>query len=120
MPPKKRPKKRVAAVVKPAATALAKKAPEPAPKPKPKPLPLPRKDRIQQIVDERIDLTDPAEEEQDMTPLQAFQEAWAEDCHQISEFVTAKAKIRGGLKPSQREIARRILKEFGFTDKEMV
>jgi len=51
----------------------------------------------------------------DRTPEQALKDDWPRLHRQLAPYITEKGTVRGGLKPSQVEKAKKILKMRGFT-----
>lgn len=50
----------------------------------------------------------------DRTPEQRLRDDWAKGHRAIAPFITIKGEIRGNLRPSQIEQAKKLLKGYGF------
>ncbi|NIW99142.1 MAG: hypothetical protein GWN13_13025 [Phycisphaerae bacterium] len=50
----------------------------------------------------------------DKTPDQALRDDWPTKHRQLAPYITEKGRMRTGLKPSDQEKAKKILKSYGF------
>jgi hypothetical protein len=50
----------------------------------------------------------------DKTPDQALRDDWPAKHTQLAPFITINGRMRGGLKPSDQEKAKEILRSYGF------
>jgi hypothetical protein len=54
------------------------------------------------------------EEKLDKTPDQALRDDWPKRHKEIAPYITIEGRMRSGLKPSDQEKAKKILKRYGF------
>lgn len=71
-------------------------------------------DAAQEKADQKAQDKADRAEKADRTPQQALKDDWADKHADIGRFITKNGEMRGGLKPSDQEKAKEILKSYGF------